>query len=792
MKIDISIGKSRKDKVWKFQEMNLEEFIKLISSTARTSETMEQYRNLPKEKQDEIKDVGGFVLGKLKDNRRKKDCVISRSGLTLDMDYATVGIIDEIKMFFPFTSYFYSTHKHTKEKPRLRLIIPLSRNISPKEYCAVSRMIAKEIGIDLFDDTTYEASRLMYWPSTSIDGEFIFKEIKGDLLNPDDVLNKYKDWTDSRQWPVSSRQNIITKHDVKKQADPLEKEGLVGAFCRAYSIEDVVENFLPHIYEKSEMEGRYNYIPATSCAGVVVYDNKFAYSHHATDPACDKLVNAFDMVRIHKFGHLDENVEGNEECVNLPSYKSMEEFSVNDEKIRLQLSKERKELASMEFDVVEDEEENKDWQELLELDKHGKVKSTLSNIATIIQYDPNLKNIVYNELKSSIDVVGKLPWKESKSGWFDGDLACAKLYFEKIYGIWSPAKFKDALLAVIFSKRNYHPIKEYFSKLTWDGIERIDTLLVDYLGADDTEYVREVTRKTLCAAVARIYEPGIKFDSILVLCGPQGIGKSTLFSILGKDWYSDSLSITDMKDKTAAEKLQGYWILELGELAGMKKVDLETIKSFITRTDDKFRQAYGVTVENHPRSNIIVGTTNAESGFLRDIRGNRRFWPVDVSGGGKYKSWDLKETDQIWAEAIVKYKEGEILFLKGKAAIEASIAQQGAMEGDDREGVVIDYLEKLLPSNWDEMDLYQRRSFLSGDELSQDLNRTIKRERVCTMEIWCECFYKERQNLRRIDSYEIEGIINRIGGWEKISTNKSGKTRYPLYGPQKTFVRKSS
>lgn len=162
------------------------------------------------------------------------------------------------------------------------------------------------------------------------------------------------------------------------------------------------------------------------------------------------------------------------------------------------------------------------------------MKSTLSNIATIIQYDPNLKNIVYNELKSSIDVIGKLPWKGSKLGWFDGDLACAKLYFEKIYGIWSPVKFKDALLAVIYSERNYHPIKEYFSKLTWDGIERIDTLLIDYLGADDNEYVREVTRKTLCAAVARIYEPGIKFDSILVLCGPQGIGKSTFFSILSK------------------------------------------------------------------------------------------------------------------------------------------------------------------------------------------------------------------------------------------------------------------
>lgn len=788
MKIDICTGKSRKDKIWNYEEINLSTFIKRISTTTRTSETMKEYKNLPKAAKDDIKDVGGFVLGKLKDNKRRKDCVISRSALTLDMDYATADIIDEIEMFFSFYCLIYSTHNHKKEKPRLRLIIPLSRSISSDEYCAVSRMIAKEIGIDLFDDTTYEPSRLMYWPSTSCDGEFIFREIDGEILNPDDILEKYGNWSNSASWPVSSRQQIIIKNNINKQADPLEKSGVVGGFCRTYSISDAIDTFLSDIYEKSEMEGRYDYIPASSSAGVVVYDDKFAFSHHSTDMACGKLLNAFDLVRIHKFSHLDENVEDNKEWVNLPSYKAMEELAINDEKVRLQLSKERKELAAMEFDIVEDEEENKNWQALLELDKHGKVKSTLANITNIVRYDPNLKNIVYNELKFSIDVIGKLPWKQAKLGWSDADYACAKIYFEKVYGIWSPSKFKDGLLGLVWSERTYHPIKEYFSKLTWDGKKRIDTLLIDYLGAKDSEFVRAVTRKTLCAAVARIYKPGIKFDNILVLNGPQGIGKSTLFSILGKEWYSDSLSITDMKDKTAAEKLQGYWILELGELAGMKKVEVETIKSFVTRTDDKFRQAYGITVENHPRSNIIVGTTNAESGFLRDITGNRRFWPVNVSGVSMYKPWELKEVDQIWAEAINAYKEGEELFLKGEVVAMAYNAQKQAMECDAREGIILEYLEKLLPENWDEMNLYERRSFLSNNDISPKKG-TVKRDKVCIMEIWCECYYKERQDLKRIDSYEIESILNRIGGWEKLSSNKTGKVRYVLYGPQKTFIK---
>ena len=158
------------------------------------------------------------------------------------------------------------------------------------------------------------------------------------------------------------------------------------------------------------------------------------------------------------------------------------------------------------------------------MDKQGKVKDTLTNIALILRYDPKLKNIVFNEFKCMVDVIGPLPWRQVKPGWGDTDLSCAKLYFERVYGIWSPTKFKDALLAVVSAERLYHPIKEYFSTLQWDGTERLDTLLIDYLGAEDTTYIRAVTRKTFTAAVARVYEPGIKFDSILVLNGPQGIG----------------------------------------------------------------------------------------------------------------------------------------------------------------------------------------------------------------------------------------------------------------------------
>lgn len=773
----IAVGNSRMDKKWKNKDIPWPAFKDMVRATRRTTETVSEFRKMTKARQDSIKDIGGFVAGALREGKRRNGYVLCRSMLTLDMDYATPDTWAQLESLYDWACCLYSTHKHTPEAPRLRLVIPLAREVSEDEYPALGRMVAKEIGIDMFDDTTYEPSRLMYWPSTSSDGEFVYQDKDGTLLDPDVYLSRYVDWRDTSMWPTSKRQSEVLQHSIKQQKDPLEKTGVVGAFCRAYSIEEAIEIFLPTVYEPSAMEGRFDYIPADSSAGVVIYGGKFAYSHHATDPVCGKLLNAFDLVRLHKYPELDEKA----------SFKAMSEFAVKDARVKAEFTQERK------AQIVEEFSDEEDWQSRLELEKNGKIKDTLSNISTILRFDPALQSIVFNQFKNLIDVIGELPWPQVKPGWGDTDMACAKLYFERTYGIWSPTKFKDALLGVISVERLYHPIKEYLGTLKWDGTLRLDTLLIDYLGAEDTPYVRAVTRKTLAAAVARIYHPGVKFDSILVLNGSQGIGKSTLFARLGGQWYSDSLSISDMKDKTAPEKLQGYWILELGELAGIKKLDVETVKSFITRTDDKYRQSYGVSVESHPRSCIIVGTTNSDGGFLRDITGNRRFWPVRVMGHGKYHAWELIEVDQIWAETIERYKAGEELFLKGALAEEAVSQQRDAMESDDREGLVAEYLDTLLPEGWEKMDLYQRRSFLTGSEFGGETHiGTQRRQQVCVMEIWCECFGKSRETVKKGDSYEIESILSKIGGWAKFTGNKTGKKHVPLYGPQRVFVRTES
>lgn len=778
MKLFVSTGNSRIEKRWNGVDMELEEFIEHISNTVRTSETVEQYRKLSKAKQDDIKDVGGFVLGKLKGGRRKKDCVIFRSGLTLDMDYAAEDIPEQMEMFFDFRCLIYSTHKHTKEKPRFRLIIPLSRTVSPDEYAAVARKMAEEIGMELFDDTTYEPSRLMYWPSTSADGEFVFRDIEGEFLNPDEVLGKYQDWRDSSQWPVSSRQQAVVQREIRKQADPLGKDGVIGAFCRVYSIEDAIASFLPEVYQPSAMPGRFDYIPADSQAGVVVYDGKFVFSHHATDPACGRLMNVFDMVRIHKFGELDARYSDDTDVTKLPSFKAMSEFVVEDEKVKLQLMKEREETAKEEF-------HEGDWKAALELDRQGRVKDTLDNLVLAVRKDERLGTVAFNLHRDGIDAGEGLPWKQIKPGWNDSDFASLKVYLNRKYGVYSPAKTKDALMAVA-SERAYHPVKEYLDHLpAWDGVRRVDTLLTDYLGAEDSEYARAVIRKTLVAAAARIYRPGTKFDSVLILNGPQGIGKSTLFAKLAGGWFSDSLTLTDMRDKSGPEKLQGYWILELGELAGMKKTDVETVKSFLSRVDDKYRASYGLNVESHPRQCVIVGSTNTENGFLRDITGNRRFWPVRVNGQSVKKPWQItkEEVVQIWAETKKMYEAGELLYLEGEVAVMAVSEQSEAMETDDREGLVRCYLDKLLPENWSGMSLYERRNFLNGNEFDEEQRTgTVQRTLVCNMEIWCECFGRESAALKKIDSYEISGIMQKIEGWDKAE-----REMFPLYGRQRSY-----
>lgn len=770
----IAYGNSRMEKRWKNNEISWDDFCRRVSTTQTTTETVEEYRKMTKPQQDAVKDVGGFVGGHLRGGRRKTGTVLCRSMLTLDMDHGTPDILDELSLFNSHELCVYSTHKHTPEAPRLRLIFPLKRDVSEEEYPALARKVAQEIGMDLFDDTTYQPHRLMYWPSTSRNGEYVYQVMDGDILDPDAYLGMYDDWRDVSTWPVSSRESEAVKKAAKQQADPLTKTGAVGAFCRTYPIREAIEKFLPDVYAPSAMEGRYDYIPADSSAGVIIIDEKFAYSFHATDPACGQLLNAFDAVRVHKFPDDDPK----------KSYNAMAEFAVADEKVKLRIFEEKRQAAAEDFDEADPDA----WKKQLQYEKKSmELKNNLHNLMLILENDENLKGIVFNQLADGMEIRGKVPWPHPAKFWRDADDAQLICYVDAAYGTFSARNYDIAVTKVV-DDRSYHPIREFFETLpAWDGMERADTLLIDYLGAEDTPYVRAVTRKELCAAYCRVYHPGIKFDSMIVLNGDQGIGKSTLIAKLGGEWYSDSLNLSDMNDKTAAEKLQGYWIMEIGELAGMRKADLDKVKAFISRQDDKYRASFGRRVTPHPRQCVFFGTTNSQNGYLRDITGNRRYWNVKVPGNGKYKPWDMDAdtVKQVWAEVMVYAKAGEKLYLPPELEAYAKEEQRAAMERDDREGLVQEYLDMLLPDHWDSMDVYKRRDYVRDADDPMRPDGSVRRMEVSNMEIWCECFGKAKEDMKPSDSYSIAAIMERMDGW-----SRTGKAKVlPIYGKQRIYRR---
>lgn len=790
--LSLATGKSKKETHWKNKNMQWSELVQKLSNTTRTHETSTEYKKLLKTEKDNIKDVGGFVGGSLKNGRRKAENVANRTMLTLDLDYVQGDVWASIELLYDFSVAMYSTHTHTADSPRLRLVIPLSRPVLPDEYQAISRMVANDLGIDFFDDTTYEPSRLMYWPSTSADGDYVFKLQDEEWLNPDDVLARYTfGWEDVSYWPVSSRQNARIASAIKKQEDPTEKKGIIGAFCRTYSISEAVEEFLSDIYSAGADDTRFTFAEGSTTGGVVVYDDKFSFSHHGTDPTSGTLCNAFDLVRIHKFNYLDEEAKTDTPINKLPSFIKMTEFASGDNKVKATLGLERMEKAQDDFGAVETEEEvSTEWLNELKYTEQGKLKSTINNFSLIIANEPLLKGkIAYNEFSNRAMVLGKLPWRNDnrESDWSDIDDAGLRDFIENYYGIISTAKCADAL-SISFEKQSYHPVKDYLSSLEWDGEERVSTLFIDYLGAEDCNYVKTVARKTLVAAVARIFIPGIKFDNMTVLSGGQGFGKSTLIRALGKSWFSDSLSTVTGKE--AYEQLQGNWILEMAEMMATKKADIEATKHFLSKVEDIYRVAYGRRTSRFPRQCIFIGTTN-DKDFLRDKTGNRRFWPVDIDVRPNTKSvfdarYSTLEVDQIWAEAITLFKNGEKLYLTKEEEKEAREQQEAHSEESAKAGLIQEYLDRTITDNWYNLDVLERRNYIHGTEFGDLAEGTIIRNKTCVMEIWVELFNGEPKMLTPIVSREINDILKGLKGWSNYNSKlRFGKT----YGVQRAYIR---
>lgn len=794
--ITISVGASRKSINWQPLSLTLTELYQRLRNPPESTETLSEYLKLSKGQQDELKDsLGGFVGGTLSGVRRKSDAVTGRDLLTLDLDNIPAGMTQEIiqRVIKLQCNYcIYSTRKHQSAKPRLRVLLPLDRTVSADEYEPIGRKIAEMIGIDLADPTTFEAHRLMYWPTLCKGGEYVYEVGDYPLLSADAVLAMYADWHDYSQWP-SIPGEMTPARLAAKQGDPLTKEGVVGAFCRTYSIEDAMDAYLPGIYEAVEnSEGRYTFLGGSTTGGAVLYDDgKFLYSHHATDPCSGKLVNAFDLVRLHRFGEMDDAAAVGTPASRLPSYKAMCESAGQDEKVSKLLLTERWSKAGDAFTAVSTptiagaEDDNSEWLGLLKRDAQGGVLKVMSNLVIALKHDPTLAGKVrFNEFSNRIDVAGELPWLRAGefNSFTDTDVSQLRIYLEPLFGKTNKNDVFDAVDTAA-NDQSYHPVRDYLNGLTWDGTERLDTVFIDYLGAEDSEYTRAVTRKSLVAAVTRVMIPGCKYDTMPVLVGGQGRHKSTILAKLGGKWFSDSLRT--FGDKDSMETIQGTWINEVAEMQAMAKTEVEGVKMFLTKTSDYFRAAYGRLATEKKRQCVFFGTTNTHE-CLTDLTGNRRFWPIDIDKQERTKNVfaDLdRERDQIWAEAVLRFRLGEPLHLTGGVNDRAVEVQEDHREQSPLEGIIAEYLESEVPENWERMSTSERQAYRAGG-LKYEGERK-KLDRICALEIWCEALGKSKGDIKRTNNLEISKILARQPGWVRASTIRAGEP----YGIQRGFLR---
>lgn len=812
----IAVAPSRQSTSWRNVKTSWQDFLQdHLLTPCRTNETMAEYAAMKKPERDRVKDQGGFVGGYLEGGRRKKESVKLRQLICLDADNIPKGVdfpaMVAEKGGVPCYA-IYPTHSATPDKPRYRLVIPCGRPLAPEAYEPAARIIAKRIGIEYFDPTTYEASRLMYWPTCPKDAPYQclhFESPDGAWADPDALLNAYEDWRDASAWPIGQTETQAHARTIKRLGDPREKQGIVGAFCRAYTITEAISAFLPDTYTRVDgTEDRYTYAYGTTTGGVIIYDDDLhAYSHHATDPISGKDVNAFDLVRLNKFAQLDEDVDEKTPVNKYPSYTAMTAFARQDEKVRGILV----EMAAQEFDdgLLDDAGEDGDDDKKaiaearhalrMKLDwtaKMTRILATAKNFLMILNLDPELRGIAALDHFSHRIVLRKdTPWRKLRAGenpvWTDADDAQLRNFIGTHYGGLASKALIDDAFTEVTSKNAFHQVKDWWKNLTWDGVPRVGRLLIDYLGAEDNAYTREVTETFFKAGVARVMRPGTKFDCCLVLTGPQGIGKSTILARMGGRWFNDS--IVSIKGKDPLEQLIGSLIIELGEMQAATRAENDELKAFISRQTDKFRAPYGRRTEEYPRQCIFAATTNDDI-FLKDRTGGRRFLIVPCAGNAARDLWQEftpEEAAQCWAECIALYRKNPNLELSKESRDAAREMQESHTEGAELSGLVEAYLNRALPPHWDSMGLEERREWLDSPAIDAQDEGYVKRERVCTLEIWCECLGNSQKSMRNLDARNLNTIMQHMPGWKphRDGKSKSGMVRFPLYGRQRAYDR---
>lgn len=794
----ISHGKHR-GKV-KNVEINWKRFCKQFEQPSVDADiSFGQYSKLSQDDKAIRKARPGYLVGaQFAEGVRRLSNMGKRYVLSFDFDVVTPDqmflILGGMSSLGDWEYLAHTTRGHCPEKPRWRVHMPLKRPVDHDEANALTRIIASRLladpqeSIDTVDVVSHRYAQVSYLPSISRDQEYLVERNAGRLLDPDEVLASFPgDWKDHTQLPTRSDEKSARPVDPnRKMEDPREKPGLIGAFCRAYDIEAAIAKFLPDIYtpgESTDGHPRYSYALGSSANGAVVYDDGlFITSHHGTDPIAGSA-NAWDMVRIHLFGHLDRGKDEETSPGSLPSFKAMSELAEDDPEVKAERAaifasfdadeeededdprdppvKARKPAADdidsfldgdaegeadegsgkdSRFDAADDEDEadepapkkakaeageaGKEWIKLLVLDKAEKLEKSHHNAQVVLCNDPRIAPcIAMNDLSGSPmlrkplrfkkrpDLRGK-PIEDKTLGrlWEDSDTALLATLISNPRHLggydtnFSQLMLQQAMLLAAEQNR-YNPILDQINRTSWDGVPRVETLFIDWLKAEDNAYHRELAKVWCIAAVTRLHEPGHKFDLVPIIGGKQGGGKSSFIELLSMT-HGGILASEFNSTQKMVESIRGKWLLEISELKGLSRSEVEDVKQFLSGTADTVRLAYRHNEEDFKRRCVFMGTTNQEE-YLKDTTGNRRFCPVrsplDMDHPLDFAGLRAA-VPQIWAEAQVLYFQMRKQYPDGwlpltltshEARATAQALQESAREESPQEAVLPDVLEWL-------------------------------------------------------------------------------------------------
>lgn len=798
----------------KNQSKSLKSFRDMFRKPTVTKERLKDYLKLPDKEQAQLKSVDGWIYRTQVDGPvRNRGSGLPSDMLTFDFDYATPEFLQSLLdgERLPDKEWFlHTSRRHTAENPRFRMFVFLDEPVPNDLYVPVSRIIAQQIDPDMehVDKVSFRPAQMMFKPTISKDGEFIFHENHGETVDWSAVLDTFEltrgDWRDITQLPQVPGENA--RETAEKAEDPTEKSGIVGDFCRAYNVMEAIDAFeLP--YEEVDAHSgkpRYTYTGGTTTNGAEVQDDGlFLYSHHGSDPCSDMLVNAFDLVRIHKYGEKDEKVDPDETPMSKrPSFKALVEDLQHDEKFKAQQVASRYDMAAInadfddamadediefdetyapeiealvgtpdtEIEAVEPPQPNKakipqkrtkkdpppdDWISGLQLTKDGIIIANSPNVAQIIQNDKRTRDsLEFNEFtertvtrhpfRTKMEYIADFHIADPVNGdvWEDIHTTSVRAMIESEngpgktgYGFKVSDRDMDSGIELAARKSKFHPVREYLESLSPAPEAVAESLFTKYMGSPDTPYYREASRNWLVGAVARVYEPGSKFDYVPILHGAQGKGKSTFIRILACDWFGE-LKADFREAKELVEQMVGCWVMEMPELSSINRSQVEDAKAFTSGTETQVRLAYGRRTKVFKRQCVFMGSTNDDK-FLIDSTGNRRWWPIEVLVDMIDNHALLRERDALWGAAVAIYKamreeqpHGVLdLSLQSKEAREEALELQETArvetEVDHYANLIAGYLdEKVRSENEDDFDIngpLRHRRFVHASELWMDV-----------------------------------------------------------------------